>query len=64
MQRLAGDQYTRHKCDSVLSMEVAENEGGYCWRIVKNLPVIFPMPEFEHTLVSALDFFTRTKLRD
>ena len=57
------EAYYRHKCDEVLSMQVAESEGGYCWRIIKNSPVVIPMPELEVALVQGLDFFTRTMLK-
>lgn len=52
--------YVRHNCEEVLSMEVPEHEGGYCWRIVKNTNVAIPMPQFEEALVQSLDFIVRT----
>ena len=45
-------------------MQVVEYENGYCWRIIKNAPVVVPLPELEVALVQGLDFFTRTTLRE
>ncbi len=46
-----------------IDLQIAEDEGGYCWRIVKNVPVVVPIPELEVAIVQALDYFTRTTLK-
>jgi hypothetical protein len=53
-------EYYDHNCDKVLSMQIPEKEGGFCWRTVKNVPVVVPIPALEEALVQGLDFFTRT----
>lgn len=52
--------YYNNKCDDVLSIQIAEKYGGVCWRIIKNVPVVVPIPEFEVALVEGLDHFRRT----